>query len=69
MIQVLGLCKTANTDPQEFTVVLKDLENTQKGYIQRTEHGAEPAVRTLLKNVGMSEPEVDSLFNHAQACP
>jgi hypothetical protein len=64
---VLGLNRVGNADPQEFVLVLEDLENKKSGYIWTTEYGTEPEVRAILKNGGKPEPKVDALFNHAQA--
>jgi hypothetical protein len=62
MFRVISLNKTGNADPQQYTLVMKDLENTQKGYLGRTETGTEEAIRSALKNGGMPESEIDVAF-------
>jgi hypothetical protein len=66
MFRVLDLRKVPDTDPQEYELWLKDLENTKPGYIGKTHHGSESELRTILTNGGMSEPDIDKLFK--QAC-
>jgi len=63
--QILGVQKEAGTDPQLFTVWLKDNENAGKGYVGRTETGTEEVVRGALAKGGMADPEIDELFAHA----
>jgi hypothetical protein len=45
--------------------VLKDLDNTKKGYPHTTEHGTESDMRKLLKTSGMSGADVDAAFSRA----
>jgi hypothetical protein len=66
MFQVLGLQKVAGSDPQLFTLWLKDNENTNKGYVGTTETGTEEVVRGALANGGMADPEIDELFARVQ---
>ena len=66
MFKITNLVKTPNTDPQEFTLVLKDLDNTKKGYLHSTEHGTESEMRKLLKSSGVSDTDIDAAFNRAQ---
>jgi len=35
--------------------------------VQKTEFGAEDEVRTILKAVGISQPEIDKLFEQAKS--
>jgi hypothetical protein len=65
MFRVVSLTKTGSADRPEYTVVLKDLEITQKGYLGRTETGTEEVVRHMLKNGGMPESEIDVVFARA----
>ena len=62
MLQVLGLRKIADTHPQEYELRLKDLENTKLGYVQTTEIGTESDLRAMLKNGGITEPNIDLIF-------
>ncbi len=62
MIQVLGLQKEAGSDPQVFTVFLKDEENDHKGYMWSTETGTEEVLRGALAKGGMPEPKIDEMF-------
>jgi hypothetical protein len=57
--------KNSNADPQQFTLVLKDLDEKTRGYVQTTKHGTESELRTALKEV-MSEVELDALFKQAK---
>jgi hypothetical protein len=65
MLKVLGLRKLPeNQMKREYELMLKDLENTKPGYTFETVYGAE--VRTMLKNGGMSEAQVDTCFAQAR---
>jgi hypothetical protein len=66
VILVIGLRKTENKDPQEFKLKFKDSENKDKAAVT-TKYGSEPQLRTLLKNGGMSNPEIAHLFEDAKA--
>ena len=66
MYRVLGLRKTATTEPeQEYELVLKDLENKKTGYTQTTKYGTEGEVRTILKDGGLTEAQIDYYFTRA----
>ena len=66
MYQVLGIRKTAKTKPeQEFELRLRDKENTKPGYLHTTEYGTEAEVRTMLKDGGMPDAQIDILFAQA----
>lgn len=67
MFEVINLLKTGKKDPQIFMLVLKDVDNTTKGYTQTTEHGTESQVREYLKNGGMSETKIDEAFRRAKS--
>jgi hypothetical protein len=60
MIQVLKLRRILDTKPEQFMLVLKDPMN-----IENTEFGAECNVRARLKTIGISQPEIDELFQSA----
>jgi hypothetical protein len=60
-IQVLVLRKILNAKPQQFMLVLKDSRN-----VQHTEFGAEGEVCNILKAVGISQPEIEKLFQQAK---
>lgn len=60
--QVLVLRKIFSAKPQQFILVLKDPIK-----VQNTEFGAEAEVRTILKTVGISQPEIEKLFEHANS--
>jgi hypothetical protein len=62
VIEVLVLRKIFNTKPQQFMLVLKDPMRAEN-----TEFGAEGQVRTILKAVGISQPEIEKLFELAKA--
>jgi hypothetical protein len=53
--EIIRLQKVLNTKPQQFKLVLRDK-------VQRTEFGAEGEVRTMLKAVGIRQPDIDKLF-------
>jgi hypothetical protein len=65
MLKITNLVKTANTDPQEFTLVLNDLEKTTKGYVFTTKSGTESEIRGLLKSAGLSDAEIDTAISIA----
>jgi hypothetical protein len=65
MYQVLGLRKVQNTEPQTFELVLRDKENTDKGYFMTTKYGTEPEMRARLRDAGMSDGEIELLFQTA----
>ena len=68
MYQVLGLCKIANTEPeQQYELILKDLENKSPGYVQTTEYGTEAQVRAMLKNGGMTETRIN-IYSERASC-
>ena len=62
VIQVLVLRKIFSAMPQQFMLVLKDDMK-----VQNTEFGAEANVRTILKAVGISQPEIEKLFERAKS--
>jgi hypothetical protein len=66
MFEVINLLKAGKKDPQIFVLVLKDLENTTKGYAQTTRHGTESHLREYLKNSGMSDTKIDEAFRRAK---
>jgi hypothetical protein len=67
MYQVIGLCKTGNTEPeQEYELRLRDKENTKPGYLLTSEYGTEAEVRAMLKNGGMADAQIDVYFGHAK---
>jgi hypothetical protein len=60
VIEIVRLRKILQTKPQQFMLVLRDKMN-------KTEFGAEGEVRTILKTVGASQPEIDKLFEKAKS--
>jgi hypothetical protein len=62
MFRVISLIKTGNANPQQYTLVMKDLRSTQKGYLGRTETGVEKTIRSTLRNGGMPEAEINVTF-------
>lgn len=60
-IQVLVLRKILNAKPQQFMLVLRDSMK-----VQHTEFGAEDEVRNILKALGISQSEVEKLFQQAK---
>jgi hypothetical protein len=67
MFRVISLNKTGNADPQQYTLVMKDLRSTQKGYLGCTETGMEEAIRSTLKKGGMPEAEIDVAFQRTKS--
>jgi hypothetical protein len=63
--RVLGIRRLPDTDPQEFELRLHDSENKKDGYVMNTEYGTESELRSMLKNGGIQEPAIDSLFKQA----
>jgi hypothetical protein len=64
--RILSVNKIANTDPQEFLLFLKDMENTRPSYVGRTECGTEEDMREALTLGGMNAPEIDRLILSAK---
>ncbi|MGC2767676.1 MAG: hypothetical protein WB607_19370 [Candidatus Acidiferrum sp.] len=62
MTRVLVLRKIFSTKPQQFMLVLQDSMK-----VQNTEFGAEGKVRTILKAVGISQPDIEKLFEKAKS--
>jgi hypothetical protein len=62
MTQVLVLRRIFSTKPQQFMLVLQDPMKAQN-----TEFGAEGRVRTILKAVGISQPDIEKLFEKAKS--
>jgi 3-deoxy-D-manno-octulosonate 8-phosphate phosphatase KdsC-like HAD superfamily phosphatase len=62
MIEVLVLRKVFSAKPQQFMLVLQDAMK-----VQNTEFGAEGEVRTILKAVGISQPDIEKLFEKAKS--
>jgi hypothetical protein len=65
MLKITNLVKTADTDPQEFTLVLNDLGKNTKGYVFTTKSGTESEIRELLKSAGLSDAEIDTAISIA----
>jgi hypothetical protein len=63
--QIIGLRKTGKTDEWEFELVMKDLENTTRGYTFTTKYGSEAAIREALLDAEVSQIEVQRLFASA----
>jgi hypothetical protein len=64
--QIVGLNKVPDTDPQEFMLFYKDLENQKSGYTFSTEHGTQPELHALLKTGGMNDVQISVLFARAK---
>lgn len=62
MTRVLVLRKIFSTKPQQFMLVLQDSMK-----VQNTEFGVEGQVRTILKAVGISQPDIEKLFEKAKS--
>ena len=62
VIQVLVLRKIFSAKPQQVMLVPKDPIK-----VQNTKFGAEAEVRTTLKAVGISPPEIEKLFEQAKS--
>ena len=63
--QILGFRKVPDTDPQEFEIRFKDLDNIKPGYSFSTESGTEPDLKQRLKEAGLSDAEIEILFRLA----
>jgi hypothetical protein len=66
MIQVIALRAVGYQTPREYELVLKDLDNVNKGYVQSTKYGTEPELTELLSNGGMLNAEIIELFVNAR---
>jgi hypothetical protein len=67
MIQVIALRAVGYQTPREYELVLKDLDNVNKGYMQSTKYGTEAELTELLSNGGMLSAEIVELFAHAKS--
>ncbi len=65
MFRVLGLRKIANTEPQKYELTLRDLEDTKPNYVQDTQYGTESELRAMLSDGGMTEPNIEMIFEQA----
>jgi hypothetical protein len=65
MYPVRGLRKVTNSNPQQFELWLTDPKNKKDGYLFTTKYGTEPEVRTMLKEAGVPEADIDRLFRQA----
>lgn len=65
MLRVLSLRQIADTDPQEFELVYKDLKNAKSTYLWASLTSTEAAVREMLLENEMSESDIDKLFHDA----
>lgn len=63
---ITGLKKLPDTDPQEYMLLYKDLDNQKPGYSFSTEQGTESKLHHMLKNGGMSEAQISVLFAQAK---
>ena len=66
MMKITNLVKTADTTPPEFTLVLKNSENTKRSYIHTTRRGTESQIRELLRRGGSSDSGINAAFNKAR---
>ncbi|MGB2662801.1 MAG: hypothetical protein WAK48_02280 [Candidatus Acidiferrum sp.] len=64
LIQVVVLRKIFSTMPQQFMLVLKDSMK-----VQNTAFGAEREIRCKLQAGGISQPDIDKLFDEANCAP
>jgi hypothetical protein len=64
VIQVVVLRKIFSTKPQQFMLVLEDSMGAQN-----TEFGAEHEIRRKLQTGGISQPEIEKLFEEAKSMP
>jgi hypothetical protein len=67
MIADVIVRKSSSDDPPRFHVGYFDLERSDEtGYFGTTEYGTEKQMRELLKSHGVSEAEIDALFERAK---
>lgn len=62
MYEVRRLTKISGTAPQKYELHLRDLENKTRGYFLTTKYGTEDELRAVLKDGGITEPDIDRLF-------
>ena len=66
MIENVNVLK-AGIGKSLFVVGFFDSEKKgQRGYLQTTKYGTEIQVRELLKQCGVTDPEIDQLFERAK---
>jgi hypothetical protein len=63
--KVIGLRRTLSTGRYEYELLLHDPDETTKGYTMTNRYGTETEVRAMLQAGGMSEEEIDVLFEQA----
>jgi hypothetical protein len=62
MLKVLSLTKIPETDPPHYELRLYDSAENNRGYVLFTENASGGGIRQKLREVGMSETEIDLLF-------
>lgn len=65
MIEVISLRELGNETPKHFELKYKDLDNKGQSYTQTLKTGGESEVRATLEEGGISEPEIENLFENA----
>jgi hypothetical protein len=65
-IQIIGVQKTTHGDLLQFTLIMKDLENTSPGYVWHSETGSEEALRSAMAKAGMPARDIDAWFANAK---
>ena len=66
MIEVISLCELGKEEPKHFELKYKDLDNKGQGYTQTLKTGEESESRATLEEGGISNSEIDKLFENAQ---
>jgi hypothetical protein len=66
MIEVISLRELGNETPKHFELKYKDLDSKGQGYTQTLKTGGESELRATLEEGGISESEIDNLFENAE---
>ena len=66
MTRKISLDKVSDTNPQEYQLKVRDLEDDKVAYKGRLERGTEAEIRSLLIQGHMDERRIDELFANAK---
>ena len=69
MLRVVSLRKVGSEDPQEYELLLKDLDDKDAVHISQSNYGSEPQLRAKLKHCGMPDAEINKWFEKAGGRP
>jgi hypothetical protein len=65
ILKVLSLTKVPGSKPAQYHLRLYDSSEGKPGYVLITEHGPMGKIRGVLREAGLSEPDIDLLFAQA----